>query len=350
MSVMSFKVLTCVIVLLTLLCAPSFAQWQKISVETSADFRGLSIVGDKVIWVSGTKGTFVRSVDGGQRWAVGSVRGAETLDFRDVEAFDGDTAYLLSIGNGDASRIYKTTDGGRNWELQFKNQVPTAFFDAMAFWDRDHGIAVSDPVNGKFLILSTSNGGKNWSLLPSAAMPAAVQGEGAFAASGTCLIVRGKNDAWLVTGGTKARIFHSTDRGLNWNVMDSPLLSGIESAGNFSIAFRNQRQGIIVGGDYRQPESSAGNAALTKDGGKSWQALKGNAPSGFRSAASWHQHGSRSLLLVAGTSGSDLSVDDGLTWQSVDRQNYNAVRFSSSGVAWAAGPKGMIARYKPAFR
>lgn len=121
-------------------------QWQPQAIKSDADFRGLCAVSPKVAWVSGTKGTFGRTTDGGKMWAVGTVPGADTLDFRDVEAFGEDTAYLLSAGPGEGSRIYKTTDGGKTWGLQFKNAEPKAFFDAIAFWDEKHGIALSDPV------------------------------------------------------------------------------------------------------------------------------------------------------------------------------------------------------------
>ncbi|MCA1557248.1 MAG: oxidoreductase, partial [Acidobacteria bacterium] len=155
------------------------AQWVAQASGTQVRLRGVSAVSQSVAWASGDKGTYARTVDGGKTWAVGAVTGAAELDFRDVDAFDADTAYLLAIGEGEKSRIYKTTDGGKHWELQFRNSRPEAFFDAMAFWDRDHGMAVSDPVGGRFLIITTSDGGKTWKEMPSAGMPEALPGEGA---------------------------------------------------------------------------------------------------------------------------------------------------------------------------
>src|SRR5215470_16135523 len=126
----------------------AFAQWQPQAIATKADFRGLCVVSAKCAWVSGTRGTFARTIDGGKTWSVGTVPGAEKLDFRDVEAFGEMTAYLLSAGPGDASRIYKTIDGGKAWALQFQNADPAGFLDAIAFWDEQHGMALGDPIQG----------------------------------------------------------------------------------------------------------------------------------------------------------------------------------------------------------
>src|SRR5262245_16162556 len=120
---------------------------------------------------SGGDGVYLKTTDGGATWRAATVPGAEALDFRDVEAFDSDTAYLLSIGEGERSRIYKTTDGGGHWRLQFTNRNPKAFFDALAFWDADRGVAVSDSVDGRFVIIRTTDGGESWKELPPEKLP-----------------------------------------------------------------------------------------------------------------------------------------------------------------------------------
>jgi len=139
--------------------SPAFAQWHQQKSNTDASLYGLSIVNGNVVWASGTGGTFVRTTDGGETWQAGTVAGAEKLDFRDVYAIDGETAYLLSIGKGSESRIYKTTDAGKNWLLEYTEQNPKAFLDCMAFWDATHGIVVGDPLDGKPELLTTSDGG-----------------------------------------------------------------------------------------------------------------------------------------------------------------------------------------------
>ena len=328
----------------TLLCGFSataaYAQWQVQSVKTDADFRGLCAVSPGVAWVSGTKGTFGRTTDGGKTWDVGIVPGADKLDFRDVEAFDMDTAYLLSAGPGAESRIYKTTDGGKTWTLQFQNAEPKAFFNAIAFWDEKRGIALSDPVDGRFVLIATDDGGATWTPLPEKSRPAALPKEGCFAASGTCLVTRGENDVWFCTGGAKAaRVFRSHDRGKTWSASDTPLLAGIESAGAFSIAFRNGDRGAIVGGDYRNPEGTTTTGAVTRDGGKTWTLIEKPLP--FRSGVAW----ANDRWVAVGTSGSDVSVDDGATWKPLDREKYNSVAFTATGDGWAVGPKGRIAKF-----
>src|ERR1700722_2772651 len=170
------------------------AQWQQQSINSDANFRGLCAVSAQVAWVSGTKGTYGRTTNGGKTWSVGTVPGAAKLDFRDVEAFGDRTAYLLSAGPGEDSRIYKTTDGGRTWLLQFKSAERDAFFDALAFWDDKHGIALSDPVQGAFPLIVTDDSGANWKRLAASSLPRALPNEGAFAASGTCLVTRGDQD------------------------------------------------------------------------------------------------------------------------------------------------------------
>src|ERR1043166_3629166 len=161
----------------------AFAQWQAQAIDTKSDLRGLCVVNPNVVWISGTMGTYARTTDGGKNWSVGTVPGAEKLDFRDVEAFGETAAYLLSAGPGDASRIYKTVNGGKSWVLQFKNADPAAFFDAIAFWDEKNGIALGDPVKGKFQLILTSDGGAHWKPLEAKTLPPALEGEGAFAAS-----------------------------------------------------------------------------------------------------------------------------------------------------------------------
>ena len=318
------------------------APWQQQAIDSDADFRGLSVVSEEVAWLSGTNGTYARTMDAGGTWSVGAVPGAARLDLRDVEAFGETTAYLLSAGPGDDSRIYKTADGGKTWSLQFKNADPKAFFDAIAFWDERNGIALGDPVKGQFQLITTDDGGTNWKPLSATNLPPALPNEGAFAASGTCLVTRSKNDVWFCTGGAKtARVFHSNDRGQNWTVTETPILAGTDSAGIFSIAFRDHKHGIVVGGDYRKLNDFGANAAITSDGGKRWTLLNRRLP--FRSCVAW----AKDRWVAVGTSGSDSSRDEGATWKPLDRNNYNTVAFTSNGQGWAVGPGGRIAKFTP---
>jgi photosystem II stability/assembly factor-like uncharacterized protein len=322
------------------------SRWELQTSNTKIRFRGVSAVSATVAWASGERGTYARTTDGGQTWQTGAVPEASELDFRDVDAFDANTAYLLSIGEGEKSRIYKTTDGGASWKLQFKNTKPAAFFDAMAFWDRDHGIAMSDPVNGRFLVITTMDGGATWRETPPEGMPAALAGEGGFAASGTCIAVEGRSNVWFGTGGTSgARVFRSTDRGRTWKVARTNIISG-KSAGIFSVAFRDAKNGVVVGGDYTKEGESKNNAATTRDGGKTWTTINVAQPNGYRSCVAYVRGARAPVLIAVGPSGSDYSTDQGASWKSFSTEGFHTASFAhASGAGWAAGEQGRIAKY-----
>lgn len=329
-----------VVILLGFCDCVALGHWQQQRFDSDANLRGLCVVSAKVAWVSGTKGTCGRTTDAGKTWSIGTVPGADRLDFRDVEAFGDTTAYLLSAGPGEDSRIYKTEDGGNSWLLQFKNTDPEGFFDAMAFWNEKHGIALGDPVKGQFQLLVTDDGGSTWNRLIATSLPPALPNEGAFAASGTCLIARGEGDAWFCTGGAKsARVFHSRDRGKNWTACETPIAADAASAGIFSIAFRDADHGMIVGGDYRKPNEASATTAFTADGGKTWSRI--DSPLSYRSGVAW----AKDRWIAVGTSGSSVFRNDGATWKALDQENYNSVAFTSTGAGWAVGPNGRIARF-----
>lgn len=320
---------------LVLLCSAANAQWTRQSVDTKASFRGLSAVSEKVVWASGTGGTVIRTVDGGANWKVIAVPGAEKLDFRDIEAFDENTAYILSIGNGDSSRIYKTTDGGATWKQQFTGSRKETFFDAIACYDRTNCLAMSDPVEGHYVLIETKDG-ETWTQIKGNKLPAARDGEAAFAASGTCLIVNGKADAFLVSGGDAARVFKSSDRGKTWSVADTPIVRGTSGSGIFSIAMRDAKNGVIVGGNYEQPADKRANLAFTTDGGLTWK--PGTGLNGYRSGVAYLDP---QTMIAVGTGGSDISRDGGATWAAIDTLNYNSVQAKGKNV-WAVGPSGLV--------
>jgi photosystem II stability/assembly factor-like uncharacterized protein len=321
--------------------APTGDPWQPQTSGTDVQLRGISAVSDKVAWASGAKGTVLRTIDGGTTWQKLNIVGAEALDFRDIQAFDQNIAFVLSIGPGEQSRIYKTADGGKIWQRQFTNNDPKAFYDCFAFWDSTHGIALSDSVNGKFPLVATSDG-MSWNPVAVKKMPAALPNEGAFAASGTCIATFGKNDVWFGTGGPAARVFHSSDRGQMWTVSETQVRHGEATQGVFSLAFWTSKDGIAVGGDYKEPVHGDKTAVFTHDGGKTW-APAAQPPAGYRSAV-WA--GSSQTLMVVGTSGADVSVDGGNTWHHFFSQDLNALALKStvhgSTLGWAVGPAGKI--------
>jgi len=310
--------------------------WVTQSSSTTASLRGVSAVDSLVAWASGSGGTYLRTVDGGAVWHTALVPGAADLDFRAVHALDGNTAWLMSSGPGGKSKIYKTADGGAHWALLYTNPDAAGFFDSLAFWDRNRGVALGDPVDGQFVILTTADGGRTWQRRPT---PPALPNEGAFAASNSCLLARGKREIWFATGGGAAvRVFHSPDAGQTWSVTAAP------SSGIYSLAFAGRLLGIAVGGDYTRPGDSQRNIAITDNGGRKWLDPSGTHPHGYRSAVAYLA--SRQAWIAVGTSGSDLSSDGGRNWKLFDTGAYNAIGAAGSDALWAVGPKGRVGRLR----
>jgi photosystem II stability/assembly factor-like uncharacterized protein len=328
--------------LATLVASP---RWTPQSSGGTATLRGVSAVSDTVAWVSGSGNTILRTADGGRTWQPLTVT-TDPLDFRDVDAIDARMAYLLSIGTGPASRIYKTTDAGAHWTLQFTNPDPKGFFDAMTYWDADHGIVVGDSVDGRFSIFLTADGGRTWTPAPREGLPPALPNEGAFAASGTNVAVYGRNDVWFGTGAAaNARVLHSRDRGRTWTIAETPLPSG-RSSGIFSVAFRDATHGVVVGGDYSKEKEAVDNVAVTSDGGRTWTLIKEHALSGFRSVAAYVP-GAKTSLMAVGPQGADWSIDDGHTWTPIEGPGFHTFSFSKTGaVGWGAGGRGSLARFE----
>jgi photosystem II stability/assembly factor-like uncharacterized protein len=322
-------------------------QWTRQSSGVTARLRGVSVVSDRVAWASGASGTILRTVDGGRTWQARAVPGAESLDFRDVDAMDARTAYVLSIGSGEASRIYKTTDGGATWTMQFRNRDPKGFLDAMAFWDPERGLVVGDSVDGHFAVLRTLDGGRNWAAVPAAGLPPALPGEGAFAASGTSVAVRGTRHAWIGTGAaTSARVLRTEDAGVTWTVSATPVPAG-PTAGIFSIAFRDPLHGIIVGGDYKKERQALSNAAVSDDGGATWTLVPPPGLAGFRSAVTHVEAMGFRRVLAVGPSGGDQSSDGGQWWTPLPHKGFHAVAFPRRGtVGWAVGEGGLVVRIR----
>ena len=331
-----------------LLLFGSAAEAQSWSVRTSgldSNLRGVSAArapdaqGLPVVWASGSNGVILRSLDDGATWKRLHVAGGEALDFRGIVAFDAKTAYVMSSGEGDKSRLYKTTDGGETWLLQYTDKRKEFFLDAIACLSETHCFALGDPIDGKFLLLQTTDG-LRWRPLPSDTMPAALSGEGAFAASNSCLALSGE-EIFFGTGGPAARVLHSSDSGRAWTVAETPLAHGKASSGIFSIARWEGNQVVVVGGDYQDPGRASGVAALSQDGGTTWQ-LFAEQPGGYRSAVARVQ---ASLVVAVGPTGTDISEDLAVHWKHLDRLNLNAVTFLDFRAGWAVGPKGTIARF-----
>ncbi len=340
------------LVLLLLNLGDSSPWWTVQASGVDSNLRGVSVqLGENskgrlvhIVWASGSNGVILRSTDEGNSWKQLNVAGGADLDFRGIQAFDDDVAYVMSSGDGDKSRIYKTTDGGKNWKLQYSDKRPGFFLDSLACDSKTHCFALSDPVDGKFLVLVTDDG-ERWSELPRDNMPAALPKEGAFAASGTAIALCEDGKIFFGTGGPAARIFRSSDRGRSWTVAEIPLVSGSPSSGVFSLACYGFYDLVAVGGDYKDPNRADRVAAFSDDAGATWH-LAATQPGGYRSAVGSFSNGD---FAAVGPNGTDVSHDKGVHWRHTDPLNLNAVSFEASD-GWAVGPKGAIARFKTHFQ
>lgn len=309
---------------------------------TTFRLQAVSPVDEQVVWASGAGGRYAVTTNGGTTWASAVVPGTDSLEFRDVQGVSAREAFLMSAGNGKASRIYHTSDGGATWTLQFQNADSAAFYDCMAFWDAKRGIAMSDGANGRFPVRRTTDG-RTWMDIGDN-VPAAQQGEGAFAASGTCVATHGSRDAWIITGAApRSRVFRTTDGGGTWTAHETPVVQGKPASGGFSIAFRSGNDGMLVGGDL-EDNGTTQNVAVSADGGRTWSL---RTPTPFPGAAfgmAYVPGAGPGTVVATGPGGAAWSHDEGKTWRLIDgAKNYWAVA-AAGRTAWLVGTQGRILR------
>lgn len=352
---MTAKVFSFLVALLILVVStPAEKSWWKVqtsdidtnlravSAPYAPDAKGVLV---PVVWASGSNGVILKSLDEGKTWQRLHVKDGDALDFRGIVAFNASTAYLMSIGEGEKSHIYKTTDGGETWNLQYSDTRKEFFLDTIACRSEKECLALGDPINGKFLLLKTADG-ESWNPLTTDNMPPALGAEGAFAASNSCLTLSGDKEVFFATGGPAARVFHSTDGGLTWTVARTPVLQGNPSSGAFSLGFDGDKHLIALGGDYKATDNPDRVSAYSTDSGLTWQ-LAARQPSGFRSAVA-HVH--EGYWVAIGPTGEDITNDGGIHWKHTDSLNLNAVTVLDSGNGWAVGARGTIARLVNHFK
>ncbi len=310
---------------------------------TNALLIAVSPVNDNTVWVSGSQGTWLRTLDGGATWQSGRVPGADSLQFRDVHAVDANTAYLLSIGNGNQSRIYKTTDAGKTWTRQFTNPDSAGFYDCLSFWDANRGVVIGDAIGTDVAVLTTSDGGAHWARVPAKALSPAPAGEGSFAASGTCLVTRPGGHAWIVAStAAGGRVLHTSDFGRTWAAHPLPITTHAGS-GPQSIGFRDDRHGIALGGGANSTATDI-LAAVTSDGGVTWTP-RTRPPLGTGVWGGVYVPGAnRPTVVAVGPTGAVYSRDEGMTWVPIDTMNYWSVGFASPRAGWAVGTRGRITK------
>ncbi len=300
-------------------------------------------VSERVVWASGTGGTVLRTTDGGATWTPRPVPGADSLQFRDVHAFGADTAFVLAIGNGDASRIYRTIDGGASWTEQFRNTDPDAFYDCFTFTDARHGVVFGDAARGRTHILRTVTGGASWELLSPQNVPAPLDGEGAYAASGRCVVHGDASTVYIATGGPGSRLFTSTDGGASFSVRETPFVRSA-SSGTSGLAFKDANTGIGVAGDMTNLRGDTAGAvvAVTRDGGATWT-LRARPPlPGALTGVTWVPGAGENTVVAAGFGGVFWSTDAGATWSAVTDAGHAGLD-AFGRTAWVGG-RGVVTR------
>lgn len=325
---------------------------------TDVLLQSVSPVSEEVVWVAGHGGTWLRSVDGGATWQGGVVPGADTLEFRDVDAVAGDTAWLLSAGPGPLSRIYRTTDGGDSWTLQHTATDPDVFLDCLAAWDARTAVVYGDATEGRLFVLRTEDGGATWTRLPEEALPPAQEGEGGFAASGTCAVAGSGGMGWIATGNAAAaRVLRTEDRGRTWTSVDVPVVGGA-GAGLTTLSMRGT-WGMALGGVLGADTIPGPRAAVTEDGGRTWAPVSDPALPGaaYGSTLVWMAASGESapvqrpavpgaipVVVAVGPGGITWTSDGGRSWVPADDRTHWAVAFGGPDSGWAVGPGGQITR------
>lgn len=316
---------------------------QKITVVQqgrATSIRGLSVVSDKIAWVSGSKGTIAITKDAGKTWTWQQVKGFETSDFRDIEAFSDKEAVIMSSGT--PALILKTLDGGASWQIKYHNRDTSVFFDAMDF-NGKYGCVMGDPINGHFVLFETEDKGKTWKQKDPSKSPVGRDGEASFAASGTCFSIYDnglmKTDGLVVvSGGSVANLNYALETGKKWSTQTLPIAQGNSSAGAFSFT-SNGKRWLVVGGDYQHDQRTDSTACYSNNAGKTWTIAK--VPPAFQSCV---QYISGKIYLSTGTAGSFITKDEGVTWSKIDGTSYNVVKNHGKFIVYA-GNGGKIGIY-----
>ncbi len=318
---------------------PQVAELIPVKVNTTSSFRSVSVVNDKVVWLSGTNGTVCRSVDGGLHFDCLSVMGFETADFRSLYAFDDSNAVIANTGS--PAQILRTANGGISWEVVYEKFNPDAFFDGIDFWNEQDGIIYGDPIDGQMLILVTTDGGRNWNQVANATPAYLASGEASFAASGTNIRCFNNGKVIVASGGMVSRLFVSNDKGQSWEIFPTPILQGTPSRGIFSFDFINEKEGVIVGGDYTNDSLSENNVFYSLNDAHKWEAPK-IGTRGYRECVIYL---SNSTLLCVGPSGIDVSYNGALDWKPFSNEKgFHVIRKSRNGsLVVLAGTEGKVA-------
>lgn len=304
----------------------------------SLSIRAIQVIGPNLAFAA-NNGVYGLYNSKANRWKTGKQLHKEGVpEYRSVASTSSDF-FMLSVAK--PALLYKTGDKGE-MELVYKEENEGVFYDSMAFWNNKEGLAMGDPTDGCLSVIITRDGGLTWTKLDCGSLPAVAEGEAAFAASNSNIAIQG-DEAWLLSGGKRSRVYHTSDKGNSWEVFDTPLMQGKETTGGYSIDFYDNKNGFIIGGDYTKPELNKGNKARTTDGGRTWELVaEGKAP-GYKSSVRYVPNSEAKSLVATGFSGISYSHDGGETWQQLSSEGFYTLRFVNDSTAYAAG-KGKIAK------
>ncbi|PJB13335.1 MAG: oxidoreductase [Flavobacteriales bacterium CG_4_9_14_3_um_filter_40_17] len=309
--------------------------------EDTISIRAIEVWNDTTLWFASDQGKFGALI--GSTPKIAQLRYNDSLLVIRSIAKTNNSIFLLSSGN--PAVLYKTYFDGNEVSLMsdvYVEEGKKVFYNSIVFWDDLNGIAIGDPTENCLSVLLTSNSGLTWRKISCENLPKTVDSEAAFAASNTSVSVFGSH-AWIGSGGKKARVFHTPDFGKTWEVFDTPIISGKSMTGIYSIAFDDEKNGIIFGGDWNAKQKNMGNKAVTKDGGKTWQLVSEGRNPGYRSCVQYLPDSKGQELVAIGSEGIDYSADGGKTWKNLSPEGFYTIRFANDSLAFAAG-KGRISR------
>jgi hypothetical protein len=310
---------------------------QKVAIlnsESKESFRGLSVVNDSILWVSGTHGTVGRSLDAGKTFQWMTVQGFEQFDFRDIEAFDENTALIMGIS--EPAYILKTKDAGQSWQVVYENPSQGMFLDAMDFYDNQNGMVIGDPLDGKIFLARTNDAGDSWNQIDTKNYPTLSKGEACFASSGSNIVMLNKRKFAYITGGIQSNLYIGKKK------IKLPIIQGKESTGANSLAVKSSSTWMVVGGDFLQKEEQIEHAVVTTNAGKSFSKPI-EPPHGYRSCV---QFINVKTWISCGLNGVDITTDDGLHWQKISSEGFHVCQKARNGNAVYFAGQGKIGVYR----
>jgi photosystem II stability/assembly factor-like uncharacterized protein len=307
---------------------------------SEASIRALHVVDNNIVWASCSGGEYLLSANGGESWKLGYIDGAETDDLRSIYAWSANRA--LVFGTSSPGRAYLTETAGEDWQVVYENNEDGIFFNSLSFADEFRGMALSDPVDSTSFLIRTDDGGLTWEEVKG--LPVLLDNEYNFAASNSCMQYNRSGSIWIATGGGGARIFSSTDAGITWKASETGMIYESPSTGIFSVSFTDDDRGIIVGGNYENPEMNQRIAAFTLDGGERW-ILSEEMPEQYRSCVFWIDYRGKDIAMAVGKTGIDISTDNGNSWHKISSEGYYTGRsISGTNYGYLAGSDGRISK------